>query len=127
MNISSEKIRNIRYASNLTQENLASELGYSKSRYSDIEKNPHKYPFEEINRIANTLGVSSITFFSFDNEDLMDILKIHPNIVLFITLISSNKELAENLSVRLTNILLDFYVEYTTSTQWNKLKALKLS
>jgi transcriptional regulator with XRE-family HTH domain len=57
MNIG-EKIRGVRLMKNLTQENLADELGLSLLAYGDIERNKKDVTMKRIEQIAEKLGVS---------------------------------------------------------------------
>jgi transcriptional regulator with XRE-family HTH domain len=57
MNIG-DKIRGVRLMKELTQENLADELGISLLAYGDIERNKKDVTMRRIEQIAEKLGVS---------------------------------------------------------------------
>ncbi len=52
------RIRRIREAHNLTQEDAAFNCGISASAYGQIERNAHKSTYETLMRIADALNVS---------------------------------------------------------------------
>lgn len=52
------RLRKIREAKKLTQEDAAFNCGMSASAYGQIERNAHKSTFETLIKIANALDVS---------------------------------------------------------------------
>lgn len=52
------RLRKIREAKKLTQEDAAFNCGMSTSAYGQIERNAHKSTFETLIKIANALDVS---------------------------------------------------------------------
>lgn len=66
-----EKVRKRRLELGLTQEELASKLGYkNKSTINKIELNKNDVNQKNLVRLADALGVTPLYFFDFDSSDL---------------------------------------------------------
>lgn len=63
-----QRIRKIREAKNLTQEELAAKCGMSASAYGQIERNASKSTYDTLVKIANALEVSIIFLVDIENE-----------------------------------------------------------
>ncbi|WP_299249810.1 helix-turn-helix transcriptional regulator [uncultured Cytophaga sp.] len=63
-----QKIRRIRVSKELTQDNLAYELGITKSAYSKIERDETNVSIARLTEIAKTLEVNIVDFFN-DSEN----------------------------------------------------------
>jgi transcriptional regulator with XRE-family HTH domain len=64
----SNRIKKIREAKNLTQEDVASKCGMSTSAYGQIERNAAKSTFDTLIKIANALDVKITFLVDTENE-----------------------------------------------------------
>jgi transcriptional regulator with XRE-family HTH domain len=61
------RLRKIREAKNLTQEDVAFNCGISSSAYGQIERNADKSTLETLTKIANALDVSIVFLVDLNN------------------------------------------------------------
>ena len=64
-----QKIRKIREARDFTQDNLAFELGITKSAYSKIEREQSNISIKRLEQIAKALEVDIVEFFKESNVE----------------------------------------------------------
>jgi transcriptional regulator with XRE-family HTH domain len=64
-----QQIRKIRHAKDLTQDNLAFELGITKSAYSKIEREESNISIKRLEQIAKVLEVDIVDFFKEETDD----------------------------------------------------------
>jgi transcriptional regulator with XRE-family HTH domain len=66
------RLRKIREAKKLTQEDAAFNCGMSASAYGQIERNAHKSTFETLYKISEALGVSINFLVDINNPQFND-------------------------------------------------------
>lgn len=66
------RLRKIREAKKLTQEDAAFNCGMSPSAYGQIERNAHKSTFETLIKIADALEVSITFLVDLNNQHFID-------------------------------------------------------
>jgi transcriptional regulator with XRE-family HTH domain len=64
-----QQIRKIRQAKDLTQDNLAFELGITKSAYSKIEREESNISIKRLEQIAKVLEVDIVDFFKEEPDE----------------------------------------------------------
>lgn len=67
-----ERIRKIRVAKELTQEDVAFKCEMSASAYGQIERRASKSSFETLSKIANALNVSIIFLLDINNPNVQE-------------------------------------------------------
>ncbi|MEX2596650.1 MAG: helix-turn-helix transcriptional regulator [Salibacteraceae bacterium] len=67
------KIKKIRELKNLTQGFMSDELGISQAAYSKIERGETEISFENVERIANILGMSLNDLIAFDEQVIFNV------------------------------------------------------
>ena len=99
MKVNIDKIRAQRSYLNLNQEVVAESLGYSKSRYAELEKDSSGWKISDVDKIARILKTSPLDLLSIDMQDIVNGLIDYPFIYMLLALFSSNKELTRKLTV----------------------------
>jgi transcriptional regulator with XRE-family HTH domain len=64
-----ERMRRVRVIQDLSQENIASELGISVGAYSNIERGKTEITVSRLYELAKILKVSILEFLPFDNNE----------------------------------------------------------
>lgn len=94
MKVNIDKIRAQRSYLNLNQEVVAENLGYSKSRYAELEKDSSGWKVSDVDKIARVLKISPLDLLSIDMEDIIKGLINYPFVYMLLALFSSNKDLS---------------------------------
>ncbi|MCU0422983.1 MAG: helix-turn-helix domain-containing protein [Bacteroidia bacterium] len=68
----SDRIRKIRVAKMLTQEQVAQKCGISSSAYGQIERNAQHSSYDTLKRVAEALSVSLLFLIDTENDKTVD-------------------------------------------------------